>query len=87
MQQVGINILRGRGATPEELAKRAAEKIVGISIDAEPHIKEQALAFRKKIEAAMVVYLREAAWGERTTIYNAIKNAGNPELAKMIMQL
>lgn len=84
---VEVRTTQGRGFTPEEVAERCAEKIVSVSETAPPVIRDQAVAFRGQIEALVAFYLREAVKSDRTTVYNALKDAGNPELAELVRRL
>ena len=43
---VSVQTTDNRGFTPEEVAKRCTEKIVDVSQDAHPAIREQAEAFK-----------------------------------------
>jgi len=86
-QQVGIQINRGRGATPEELAHHAANKILTISDTAHPVIRDQAHAFRARLEKELLSLAKRAAYNDRSTVYNAIKDAGHPDLAQLIMRM
>ena len=82
-----VHTTRGRGFTPEEIAERCAEKIIAISDDAAPAIREQAHAFRGRLLKTLEVYMREAVQSDRTTVYNALTAAGQTELAKLIRRL
>lgn len=85
--QVEVHTTSGRGFTPEELAERAANKILAISDDANPAIKAQAHAFRKQLVKILEFYMREAIKCDRTTVYNALTDAGHKELAELIRRL
>ena len=41
----------------------------------------------KNMEKVIASYMKEAINSDRTTIYNAIKDAGHPELAELIRRL
>ena len=79
---VEIQTTDNRGQTPEEVAERCVNKIIGVSNNAHPAIREQALAFRKEMEKVVAIYMRQAIKSDRTTVYNAIKDSGNPKLAE-----
>jgi len=89
MEKVGIQINRGRGATPEELAERAAAKVINLAdVTGQPDsVRDQARGFQKRLQGLMVSLARQAAHNDRATVYNAIKDAGYPELAQHIMRL
>ena len=84
---VEIQTTDNRGQTPEEVAERCVNKIIGVSNNAHPAIREQAIAFRKEMEKVVAIYMRQAIKSDRTTVYNAIKDSGNPKLAEYIMRM
>lgn len=84
---VGVRTTDGRGFTPEELGAQAADRIVSISETTHPAIRDQAVAFKGTIEKLVTEYLKQAVRSDRTTVYNALHNAGQPELAKLIKDL
>ena len=85
--QVGVRTTTNRGFTPDELAEQCVEKIVSVSDTAPPAIRDQALAFQERVQELVAVYLRQAVHSDRTTVYNALINAGNPELAELVRRL
>ena len=85
--QVGVRTTSGRGFTPEELAEQCVNRIVSISDTAPPAIRDQALAFKGKVQSAVWHYLTQAVHSDRTTVYNALTEAGHPELAELIRRL
>ena len=86
-QLVGVRTTEGRGFTPEELAVQCVEKILAVSDTAPPVIRDQARAFGKEIEKVVAIYMRQAIRSDRTTVYNALNDAGHPELAELIRRL
>jgi|TARA_R110002012_G_scaffold55022_8_gene140647 hypothetical protein len=84
---VSVRTTSNRGFNPDELAEQCVEKIISISDSAHPAIQEQAKAFSRHVETVIAYYLRQAIHSDRTTVYNAIKDAGNPELAELIRRL
>lgn len=85
--QVGVRTTSGRGFTPEELAEQCADKIVAVSDTAPPVIRDQAIAFKRQVELAVRHYLTQAVHSDRTTVYNALTEAGHTELAELIRRL
>lgn len=85
--KVEVHTTENRGFTPEEIAERAADKIISISDEANPAIRAQAHAFRKQLVTVMAYYLREAVRSDRTTVYNALIDAGQKDLAELIRRL
>ena len=62
-------------------------KIIGISDNAHPAIRDQAHAYRKEMEKIIELYMKQAIKSDRTTVYNAIKDSGNPKLAEYIRRM
>lgn len=74
----------GRGFTPEEIAERALDKIIGIGANTHPAIREQAHAFRDAIRSVLVYYMHEAVRSHNVTLVNKFHKAGYPELVKIL---
>jgi len=84
---VTVETTNNRGFTPEETAKRCVDKIIGVSDNSHPAIRDQAHAYRKEIETIIALYMKQAIKSDRTTVYNAIKDSGNPKLAEYIRRM
>ena len=84
---VSVTTTSNGGFTPDELAEQCVKKIISISDTAPPAIKDQATAFGNSIEKLIAHYMRQAISSDRTTVYNAINDAGNPEMANLIRRL
>lgn len=88
----GANVLNGiqvatkdyGGFTPEELADRALDKIISVGDQTHPAIREQAHAFRQHIRAVLVYYMKEAVKFDRVTLAHRLREAGHPELIKLL---
>tara|TARA_R110000782_G_scaffold162081_1_gene253994 strand:+ start:737 stop:1036 length:300 start_codon:yes stop_codon:yes gene_type:complete len=85
--KVGVETTDNRGFTPEETAKRCVNKLIGISDNAPPAIRDQAHAYRNEMEKIIAVYMMQAIQSDRTTVYNAIKDAGQLKLAEYIRKM
>lgn len=84
---VSVVTTERRGSTPEELASRCADKLVFIADTAPPAIRDQARAFKVEVQKLVQLYLEQAVRSDRTTVYNALMDAGQPELAELIRRL
>lgn len=84
---VDVITTNGRGFTPEEVAQRCVDRIVSISDSAHPALQAQAHAFKASIHKLVTQYMREAIQSDRTTVYNALVDAGRPELAELVRRL
>jgi len=76
-----------RGLTPEELAEQCADKILYISDEATEEVKDQARAYRKNLVSMLTHFMKRSVRNDRVTVYNAIIEAGYPELAEYIRRL
>jgi hypothetical protein len=85
--KVEVHTSNGRGFTSEEVAHRCVNKIVSVSETAHPTLRAQAIEYRNEIEKLVAVYMRQAVQSDRTTVYNAIKDAGQPTLAEYIRKM
>ena len=86
-QVVLVNTTDGRGFTPEELSEQCVQKLISVSDTAPPAIRDQARAFSKHIETLVAYYMRQAIRSDRTSVYNALNDAGHPALADLIRRL
>jgi hypothetical protein len=84
---IDVKTTDNRGFTPDELAEQCVQKIISVSDDAHPGLRDQARAFSKHIEKLVAFYMRQAIRSDRTTVYNALKDAGHPDLAELIRRL
>ncbi len=85
--QVSVKTTSNRGLTPEEYARQCADKIVAVSDTAPEPIRAQAHAFKARVEQLVQLYLKQAIQSDRTTVYNALRDAGHPELADTLRGL
>ena len=81
---VAVLTTEGRGFTPEEIADRALAKIMYVSKDANPLIRDQAEAFKESIRHTLVFYLKQAVQSDRTTLANRLREAGHSDLIKIL---
>lgn len=73
-----------RGWTPDELAQRAADKIVYVGDQSHPAVQAQARAFKEQVRHVVLFYLKEAIEQDRVTLKNRLTEAGHPDLAKLL---
>tara|TARA_R100000951_G_scaffold110660_1_gene108832 strand:- start:74 stop:364 length:291 start_codon:yes stop_codon:yes gene_type:complete len=76
-----------RGHSPEEMAEMAMNKIMTVSDDAPPVIREQALAYKAKLKEILIFYMNRMAQSERTTIWALMKQQGHEDMAEIIRRL
>ena len=85
--KVGVKTTDNRGLTPEELAAMCSDKIVSVSDSAPPVIRDQAHAFKGRVESVVAHYMKLAVQNDRVTVYDALVDAGHPELAELVRRL
>ncbi len=84
---VGVRTTNNRGFTPEEVAELCVDRLMIVSNNAPPAIKDQALAHKERMKAVIAVYMKQAIQSDRTTVYNAISDAGHKKLAEYIRKM
>jgi len=84
---IGVRTTDRRGFTPEELAGQCVQRLIAVSDTAPPAIRDQAQAFKTQVEQLVRHYMQQAVLSDRTTVYNALVDAGHPELANLIRRL
>jgi len=84
---VEVQTTQHRGFTPEEVADRCLTKLLSVSDTAPPAIRDQAIAYKEHMRAVLVFYMNEAVQSDRTTVNNALLDAGQKELAETIRRL
>jgi hypothetical protein len=72
------------GFAPEELAERALDRIIQVGDQSHPLVRDQAIAFRNHIRGVLVFYMNEAVKFDRVTLAYKLKEAGHPELIKLL---
>tara|TARA_R110000744_G_scaffold174230_1_gene293043 strand:- start:14 stop:307 length:294 start_codon:yes stop_codon:yes gene_type:complete len=76
-----------RGHPPEFWAEKCTARICGISENAEPHIRQQAEAYRLAIYSAILYYIKESINSERCTMRNILEGQGHTNLAIILKEL
>ena len=84
---VEVRTTNNRGFTPEEVAERCTDKLLHVSEQAPPVIRDQAVAYKQQMTDVIASYMKQAIQSDRTTVYNAIKDAGHPKLADYIRNM
>jgi hypothetical protein len=85
--QVMVSTTDNRGHDVEFWAKETTKKIVGISEEAEPHIRLQAEAFRNQVYTLILMGMKNAIASDRVTIRGLLASQGHEDMAKIIKEL
>ena len=75
------------GHPPEFWASRLTEKIVSHSENEDPHIKEQARAFKDQMTNVLLHYVALAKKQERDTICQVLISNGHQDMANIIRRV
>ena len=81
---VFVETTQSRGWTPEELAARAADKIIYVGDQSHPAVQAQARAFKESVKHVVAFYLKEAVEQDRATIAMRLREAGHPDLVHLL---
>ena len=84
---VSVETTENRGFTPEEIAKRACEKIISISEGTDPVLKAQAEAFKQRMYYVIVQACQDAILSNQTTLHNMLSKQGHEDMADIIRRL
>jgi hypothetical protein len=84
---IEVHTTDNKGHDPEFWADQATNRICGISEEAPDHVRQQALAFRKKIYAIILSYMNSAIRSNRVTMSNKLRSQGHEDLAKIMKEL
>lgn len=82
-----VRTTENRGFTPEEITEDLLTKLIFISGEAHPVIKEQAVAFRDQIRPVIVYYMKQAVRSDRTTLAAQLSKQGHTDMADIIRRL
>ena len=75
------------GHPPEFWAERLAEKIVGYSENNEPHVVEQAKAYKEQIKQVCLIYIKNAIKSYKASLIQELTKAGDEDLANIIKRI
>jgi hypothetical protein len=84
---VDVSVTTGRGLNADELTRMALNKIIFVGPDVPPAIRDQAEAYRARIEAVLHHYIAQAQTSQNTTICNVLEQAGEGRAAALIRSL
>lgn len=79
-----VETTQDRGWTAEELAIRAADRIIYVGDQSHPAVQAQARAFKENVKQVVEFYLKEAVEQDRATTAARLHKAGHPELVHLL---
>jgi len=84
---IGVTTSNNGGLSSDQIAEMARKKIVYVSDDAPPAIKEQAQVCADRVEDVVRFYIDLAKREERGTICQTLRKAGHNDIADFIRRL
>lgn len=83
-----VDVVSSDGAHPPELwAKLASDKIMSVADTAPPEIREQATAFKGRIEAVILYYIKEAVKDNNSMVSKILEDAGYSHVADLVRRV
>lgn len=76
-----------RGFTVEEIAEDLLNKLLFVSSEAHPAIRDQAMAFKDNIRPVIIHYMKQAVRSDRTTLAAQLSRQGHLDMAEIIRRL
>ena len=85
----GVTVMTSEngGHSPEQITELALNKIIDVSSEAPPVIRDQAVAHKDRLREILLYYMKSMANSERTTIWALMKKQGHEEIAEIIRRL
>jgi len=84
---VMVSTTDNKGHDPEFWAEQITNKIVGISGNAAPHIRQQAEAFRQDVYQIILQGIKNAIRSDRVTLANLLRQNGHADMADILKEL
>lgn len=85
--QFVVKTTNERGFTVEEISEDLLDKLIFISTESHPVIRDQAIAFRDRIRPAIIHYMKQAVKSDRTTLAAEMSKQGHHDMAEIIRRL
>jgi hypothetical protein len=85
--QIMVSTTENTGHTAEFWAEQITKKICGISVNAAPHVRMQAEAFRNDVYKIVLHGVKNAISSDRVTIRGCLSDQGHDDMAKIIKEL
>ena len=84
---VNIYTSQEGGHIAKDIADMALIKIMIVSKDAPPVIRDQAIAHRERLREILIYYMNKMAQSERTTLWALLQKQGHGDMAEIIRRL
>lgn len=87
MGSVNVMTTGEEGHSSEQIVELAMDKLMKVSVNAPPAIRDQAEAFQQNLRQILFFYIELARREERGTICRMVAKAGHKEMADLIRRL
>ncbi len=84
---IGVTVTNGRGLNADELTRMALAKIIFVGPDVPPAIRDQAEAYKARLEQVLRHYIGQAQKSQNTSIFNVLMQAGEIDAAEIVRKL
>jgi len=85
--QFFVKTTNERGFSVEEIAEDLLNKLIFVSGESHPAIRDQAVAFKDRIRPASIHYMKQAVASDRTTLAAQLSKQGHHDMAEIIRRL
>lgn len=85
--QFFVRTTNERGFSVEEIAEDLLNKLIFVSGESHPAIRDQAMAFKDRIRPAIIHYMKQAVASDRTTLAAQLSKQGHHDMAEIIRRL
>ena len=75
------------GHEPEFWAEVVTKRLVSISENADPHVRQQAEAFRQQVYEVVLRGIKSAITSDRTTLSVILRRQGHNQMADLLKEL
>ena len=84
---VMVSTTENKGHDPEFWAEQITNKIVGISSNAAPQVRQQAEAFRHDVYQIILHGVKNAIKSDRVTLADLLRQSGHADMADIMKEL
>ena len=87
VMDVQVHTTNNKGHDPQFWVDRVMERLLSVSENADPIVKEQAKAFKDSIQALLLFYINQAIQSDRSTVAGLLEKQGHKDMADIIRRL
>tara|TARA_X000001316_G_C894543_1_gene15022 strand:+ start:190 stop:474 length:285 start_codon:yes stop_codon:yes gene_type:complete len=87
VMDVQVHTTNNKGHDPQFWVDRVMERLLSVSENADPIVKEQAKAFKDSIQALLLFYIKQAIQSDRATVAGLLDKQGHKDMADIIRRL